>query len=47
MKKFYVSPLVSEFETGVESGFCTSGVGSNKVDFSSNTWTSGYYEEEN
>ncbi len=27
MKKFYVSPLVSEIEMGVELGFCQSGEG--------------------
>ena len=46
MKKFYVSPLVSEFETGVEWGFCASDGEAKGLSFSSDTARSGYYEEE-
>ncbi len=45
MRKIYVSPLVSEFETGVESGFCGSN-GEGQMGFSLNTDTDGYYDEE-
>lgn len=47
MKKLYVSPLVSEIEMGVELGFCASPVEAKGFEFSSNTGTSGYYDEEN
>ncbi len=47
MKKSYVSPLVSEIETGVELGFCLSNGEAGGVVFGSDTGTSGYYDEEN
>lgn len=47
MKKFYVSPLVSEIEMSVELGFCQSNGEASGLMFSSTTGTSGYYDEEN
>lgn len=44
MKKFYISPSVSLFETGVEAGFCvTETEGTNAW---LNTEYKGYYDEE-
>ena len=37
MKKFYISPLVFEMETGVELGFCASPAGAT-LSISNNTF---------